>query len=285
MHEPDVLDPRTESRLLAIWRQLSGTIRVRPDFLIIGAQRCGTTSLHAWLERRSGVHAPGLKEVHFFDACYERGLRWYQAHFPTILRRSFERARGRTFAAFESTPYYLFEPRVPARVRAALPRARLIVLLRNPVDRALSHHDHEVRRGTETVHDFAEAIDLEEQRISGEEERLRADPGYKSPAHMRFSYLARGLYARQLRAWLEHFPPEQLLVLRSEDLFTRSGETLASVLRFLELPEEPLAELPRENTGARRTMDADLRARLVEYFRPHNHELEQLLGRELGWDR
>jgi len=266
-------------------RRLTRRQRVLPDFLILGAQRGGTTSLARFLERQPGVSIAPVKEVHFFDLHFDRGIDWYRSHFPLALRRRWEeRVRGRPLLSGEATPYYLFHPLAPERVHATLPEARLIALLRNPVDRALSQYHHEVRWGCEDAPSFAEALDREENRLAGEEDRLHKEAGYRSVSHNHHSYRARGLYARQLRAWLKWFPREQLLVLRSEDLFTAPRPTLARVLEFLGLPARELGELPHFNEARYPELDRALRGRLAEWFRPHDEELRELLGFDPGWD-
>lgn len=251
--------------------------RALPDFLIIGAQRAGTTTLFRHMERHPSIRGAPVKEVHYFDAHASYGVDWYRAHFP--LRRP-----GAVVG--EATPYYLFHPCVPARVRDTLPSAKLIALLRNPADRALSHYRHERRLGFESAPTPAEAIEREAARLSGEEERLRSEDDYFSEAHNHHSYLARGHYAAQLRAWYDFFPREQLLVLGSERVFRDPASELARVWAFLGVAPLDLGPLPHFNqapASAAPTSRSD-RERLMAYFRPHNQELYELLGEDLGWE-
>jgi hypothetical protein len=184
----------------------------------------------------------------------------------------------------DATPYYLMHPLVPGRAAALLPHARLITLLRNPVDRALSHYQHEVRGGRESL-SFAEAIDKEPERLAGEEERLRAEPGYYSWNHHRYGYLRRGLYLEQLRRWTEHFPRSQLVVLQSEALFRDPVATMAKAHEFLGLRQHTLPQYDSsfQKGNYAREMPPELRARLAAYFEPHNRELYQWLGEEYDW--
>ena len=195
-----------------------------PDFVIIGAQRGGTTSLHAYLGAHPQVETPATKELHFITDRHERGLDWYLGQFPAELAPD--------VITGEATPYALFHPLAPQRLREVAPAARLIALLRNPVDRAYSHYLLERSGGHETL-DFAAALDAEQERLDGEEARLASEPTYASAPHKHASYLARGDYARQLERWFAVFPREQILVVRSEDLYERSAETLALVVQFL----------------------------------------------------
>jgi hypothetical protein len=257
-------------------RRPTASLRGRPDFLILGAQRSGTTSLYRYLAEHPAVARPLRKEIQYFTLHHGRGERWYRAHFPVA---------GRQRLSFEATPYYLFHPLAPTRAAATVPGAKLIALLRDPVARAFSHWQHNASRGLETV-GFDAALDAEAARLAGEGERLAADPTYRSDAHRLWSYTARGQYAEQLERWLAHYSREQLLVLRSEDLYERPAETHRRVLAFLELPAAELDTYPRYT---RRTSTAQMseaaRARLTTHFRPHNERLAALLGHDPGWEQ
>jgi hypothetical protein len=211
--------------------------RLLPNAIILGAQKAGTTALFALLSRHSMVLTSCIKEVHYFDLHYDKGLDWYRAHFP-LVREAEEVASGNTLpAVLEASPYYLFHPAVPTRIAQLIPSTRFIVLLRDPVARAWSHYWHERTRGYEWLSADV-AFRSEAQRLGGEEERLLAEPRYRSHAHRHFSYLARSRYANQLERWFGLFPCPQFLVLRSEDLFASPATTLSLTLRFLELPDE-----------------------------------------------
>ena len=147
-----------------------------PDFLIIGTQRGGTTSLYNYLLARPQIAAATRKEVHFFDNNFHRGIPWYRAHFPSLIQGDMaETIRGQRFITGEASPYYLFHPHAPARAALVVPKAKLIVLLRNPVDRAYSHYCRMVKKGRETL-SFEDALAQEEIRTRGEGQRLAADP-------------------------------------------------------------------------------------------------------------
>lgn len=264
------------------YRSLTSGLRVLPDFLIVGAQRAGTTYLYNNLAAHPCV-APALtKEVHFFDVWFGRGLGWYRQFFPLRAQRAFWRLRGRTLLAGEASPYYMFHPHAPRRAAATLPNARLIALLRNPVNRAFSHYNHSRRRGFETLA-FAEALAQEDARLAGEEQRLIADERYVSDAHQNFSYRARGVYADQVARWLQYFPRDQLLVVPSERMYADPAGELGRIFAFLGLPAwQP--ELRPSRAPAYTGMDADTRRSLHEFFAPHNARLYDLLGTRYDWD-
>jgi hypothetical protein len=175
----------------------------------------------------------------------------------------------------------VFHPSAPERVASLVPDARLIVLVRNPVDRAYSHYQHEVALGREPL-PFDEAIEQEDERMKGELERMR-DPRYFSHAWWNFTYLARGRYAEQLERWLERFPRERLLVVPSDDLLARPAETYRHVLDFLGAPPHDLESYPRIFSRDYEGMDERTREKLGEYFAEPNRRLYELLGRDLGW--
>jgi hypothetical protein len=248
-----------------------------PDFVIIGAQKCGTSFFYDVLCRHPHIEPAALKELHYFDRRFEEGIEWYRRCFPPPRLKD-----GRKTITGEATPYYLFHPLVPERMAEVIPEARLISMLRNPVDRAYSAYQQQVRKGREPL-SFEEAVEAEEARLRGEEGKISEDEHYISHVHRRFSYLARGIYVDQLLRWSEFFPREQMLVLKSEDLFESSRETLKSVLTFLDLPEwEPEARrVP--NKGDYTSMAPATRRRLEEYFEPHNQRLYKYLGVDFGW--
>jgi hypothetical protein len=267
------------------WRRATRSARVLPDFLVLGGQRCGSTSLFAILCEHPQVMAPSRKEVHFFDRNHLRGLDFYRGVFPLAAhRRARERRLRRPVVTGEATTYYLFHPTVPERVAHALPWARFIAILRDPVDRAYSHYQLAVRGGHERL-PFEQALEAEEERLAGEEERLATDPAYQSRAHRYHSYVNRGLYLPQLKRWHAQVAPERLLVLRSEDLFEQPQAVADEVARFLGLEPHP-GPLPEpRNRVSYESMRPDTRERLRRVFDSPNRQLEAYLGRELGWQR
>jgi hypothetical protein len=258
-------------------------LRLLPDYLIIGAQRAGTTSLHRYLIQHPGVRTTlRTKGVHFFDTGYGHGLSWYASRYPTRLTAWYvARRQGTALRTGEGSPHSQLLPRVPGRVAEHLPQVKLNALLRDPVQRAYSHYQHEVARGFETLA-FEAAIEAEPARLAGETERLLAEPLYNSFAHQHHSYLARGCYAEQLDRWRPLFG-DQLLVLSSERFFAEPERTFRRVLEFLELPAFTPDGYRRHNAHDYRQMGPKVRARLVEHFREPNRRLYQALGDDLGW--
>jgi hypothetical protein len=264
-------------QLRASYRELTGPLRGLPSVLIIGAQKGGTTSLFNYLMQHPEVRMPFGKEIHYFDLHYDRGIRWYRGRFPYSYR-----LRGGAMT-LDASPYYLVHPLVPQRAAQLLPQIKLIALLRNPIHRTLSHYQHEVRAGRESL-SLPEAIEREAERLAGEEERLQNDPSYYSYNHHRYSYALRGRYIEQLRRWMQHFPRSQLLVLQSESFFRDPGSATATVCEFLGLPPHRLDRYhPFLRGEYERAMPDELRNKLATYFEPYNRELYQWLGEDFDW--
>jgi hypothetical protein len=277
---------RAIKRGLEFQRVRTGLIRLMPDFVIIGAQRCGTTTLYNYLKRHPYcVPAPG-KEVHFFDINFEKGTTWYRTHFPSFLYKCYvEQIRRQDLVVGEASPYYVFHPHAARRILETVSSVKLILLLRNPVDRAYSHYHHEIRWGYENLSSFEEAIEREEQRLYGEVEKMLADENYYSFNHHHYSYLLRGIYIDQLEAWMDFFPKEQILILKSEDFYNDPPTVFKRVIEFLNLSSWEPEGYRNYNYASNPKMDATTRERLIDYFKPHNQRLYEYLGMNLGWDR
>jgi hypothetical protein len=260
--------------------------RAGPTFLIIGAMKAGTTALFRYLNAHPAVGRSRLKEPHYFDRHYEDGAAAYRRQFPPVTFALRVRAReGVRPQIGEASPDYLFFPHVPARVRAFDPGLKLIAVLRDPVDRAYSHYQHNRRKGREDGVTFEQAIELEPERVDAEWERCLADPSYWSDAVWRQSYLGKSRYAEQLQRWLEHFPRGQLHVVSSADLAAEPAAVVDECLRFLGLPPARTRSYEPENEAAYPPLDPATRDQLAAYFDEHNRRLYALLGRDFGWTR
>lgn len=263
--------------------------RSLPDFLLVGTKRGGTTSLWNYLVAHPDVlpmfpASQQIKSPHYFDIHHDRGQAWYRSHFPTDAARArAERRRGGRVVTGEASPYYMFHPLVPGRVAAEVPGAKILVTLRNPVDRAYSNYNERRGSGVEPLGTFEEALEAEPARLLGEDARVAA--GLYSPAHDHHTYLARGRYAEQLERWFEVLPRSSVHVVLNEQLAADPASVFGGVCDFLEMSRPRTDDYPRHNLLPARSLDPGTRERLVDYYRPHNAALADLLGIELGWDR
>lgn len=248
-----------------------------PHFMILGTQKGGTNSLYNFLCQHPQILPATQKEIHFFTLNHQRGIDWYHTQFPLT-------ADGNFLITGEGTPYYLFHPCVPQRVSEHFPQTKLIILLRNPVDRAISHYYWEVNLGYETL-SLEEALAKERERLQGETEKLLADDNYYSYNHQHYSYLSRGIYVEQLQNWMNYFPREQFLILKSEDLLRQPEIVLNQVFDFLDLPNYQLPRYENYNVGDYPTVSPKVRQDLLDYFQPYNSKLIKLLGQDFEWNQ
>jgi hypothetical protein len=275
---------RAALSVAAAFGQLTHSARMLPGFLIVGAQRCGTTSMYRALSQHPIVLRAVLqKGVHYFDTDYVRGMGWYQAHFPLKARaRWVGRSAGLAPMTFEASPYYMFHPLAGERIARDLPGVRLIVLVRDPVERAYSAHAHELARGYETE-PFERALELEAARLDGEVERLMADPAYVSHGHQHHAYVARGRYVEQLERLERLVGRDRIHVVDSSAFFADPEPAYEAVLDFLGLPHCGNVAFERHNARSRAPMPESLRTELAAYFRPYDSRLGRWLGGEPSW--
>jgi Sulfotransferase domain len=255
-----------------------------PDFVVIGVQKGGTTFLYHLLTQHPYVEPPAKKELHFFDLFFEEGIGWYRRCFPAPRWED-----GRRTITGEASPY-MAHLHAPERMAQVVPEARLIALLRNPVERAYSDYQMVARKDREHK-TFEEAIGLEDPAETGKAPPKEGEtPEAEDLAVLNegSEYLSRGVYIDQLLRWTRFFDKEQILVLKSEEFFESPKESLQVVLKFLDLPEwEPASEklvAGKRNEGRYdQEMDPATRRRLEEYFEPHNRRLYDFLGADFGW--
>ena len=283
---PEQLTNRVKESLVSYGMRTSDR-RPTPDFLIIGTKRGGTTSLWNYLIQHPLVPrlfpAWNTKSSHYFEEHWSRGEAWYRSHFPTTRQReALENRYGGPTRVGEAAPLYMFHPLAAQRVEHLMPEARLIVLLRDPVERAYSHWKERRTEGREPL-EFAEALRREEERTAGERERLVADPNYFSEPYDWYTYRARGRYLEHLEPWLERFHRSQILFLPSEDLYRDPASSYQRTLDFLGLPEHTLPDFKVYNDRRSAPLEQSLRAELTEYFAPYNAALRQRLGMTFDW--
>ncbi len=264
-----------------IWRIFTGPFRVLPDFLIIGAGKCGTSSLYNYLIQHPNVYPAKFKELNYFG---RRWTKWYRPNFPTIFLKYFvNKFRKEQFMTGEASPYYLINPHVAKQVKKKIPNVKIIILLRNPVDRTFSQYSQWQKTEFEPL-SFEEAIKSEKIRTADEWKNYTDDKSISSRKHVRYAYLAGGIYYDQIKVWMDVFPREQIHIIKAEDFFSEPSKCVFQVLKFLGLKNYELDISKKHNAGKYEPMDSSIQEYLKNYFRPHNEKLYKLLGRDLNWD-
>ena len=242
-----------------------------PDFLIVGATKCGTSSLYHYLNHHPQILFSHKKELNFFQQHFNQGINWYLSHFPAITDRS-------DFLTGEATPNYLRFPIVAARIKQYCPDSKLILLLRNPVDRAVSWHYHKKNTGL-TNDTLEQEITKEIKLLKKLSETDIVNMGFTNPDNIISS-----LYYYQIKAWMEYLPRQQFLILKSEDFYNNPETTMEQVFAFLGLPVEKIAQYPKINAGSYNSIAPELRKTLSEYFQPYNELLEEYLNINFNWE-
>jgi Sulfotransferase domain len=251
---------------------------------MIGVSRCGTTSMFRALAAHPQVIRPTYRKgIYYFDLNYHRGPAWYRGHFPTAVAARRRTAGHGEPVAFEASGYYIFHPFALERIAHDLPTIKLVVMLRDPAERAFSAYKHERAGGFEPAGTFEKALELEESRLAGEVDKMRLDARYESFSHRHHGYRQRGHYAEQLERVFGLFGREQVHVVDSAGYFADPGQEYGRLLAFLGLsPARPPAfSQPKAHPSD--AMAASTLDMLRRYYAPHDERLADLLGQPVGW--
>lgn len=252
--------------------------RADPDFMVIGGQRCGTTTIFKLLAAHPQIRRPiAEKGTDYYTLHYARGLNWYRSRMPLALG-SWGQMR-----AFEACTYYMFHPFAVERIAKDFPDIKLVAMLRDPVARAHSAYKHELARGYETETDFLTALTREPARLHGEIERMRCDVSYESFSHRHHAYLSRGQFAEQLQRVYRYFPREHVHVMQSESFFADPRAEFAKLTAFLGIAPWMPSHVEKHNARPGSAMPRDAEDFLVEHYRSHNEALAEVLGAAPTW--
>ena len=281
---PDSAQKAIRKTTRAVGRATAG-VRMVPDLIIAGAQRCGTTTLYRLLVEHPSIVRPLFhKGIGYFDVGYDHPWSWYHGHFPvTAVAAARTRRVGRPMT-FDSSGYYMFHPLVADRIAKHLPDVKVVTLVRDPVERAYSAYKHELARGFETE-DFETALALEPERLAGEVERMQADPSYQSFHHRHHAYVGRGRYAEQIIRLQQALSPEQVLVIDANQFFDQPVEQFARLQEWLGLPVHNPLKVDQANARPSAPMPDSLRSMLLDGFESSDAELAKLLGATPSWRR
>lgn len=245
----------------------------QPNFMIIGTVKGGTSSLYSYLTKHPLVLPAVNKELHFFNLNFHKGIDWYLSQFPAIPEQH-------NFATGEATPNYIYSAEAASKLFSYFPKIKLIAILRNPVERAVSHYYMLKQQGIEK-RSFKKVIAVETKRLQKiiNKSPISAD----ALRSIKPKYLSFGLYLYFIQEWMNIFPREQFLILKSEDMYENPAATTKKVFDFLDLPNYQLLEYKQYFPGSYSPINIDLRCQICELFQPHNQKLEEYLGIKFNW--
>ena len=261
---------------------LSSPFRVLPECFVIGVVRSGTTSLYHYLGQHPCIGSSAYDEIGYFDDNYHLGVNWYKSLFPTKFTKNKIIKKHGSFLTYDVTPFYIYNPLVARRISASFPRAKIISNLRNPIDRAYSNYILMYQDG-DTTKTFEEMIQIAMDEIEKNKSKLN-DEVYAADTFYQ-NILARGFYADQLKIWFEKFQKKQILIIPSEDLALKPDQVLTKVFEFLDLPYFKIKDFTRQNKREYHPMKDETRKLLVEFYKPHNKKLFDMLGNKFDWDK
>jgi len=256
--------------------RLTNYIRALPNFLIIGVPRGGTTSLFNYLIQHPLINPPLWKEIDFFGTNFNKGIQWYKSFFPL---------RKKGYLTGEASPIYLYHPLAPKRIFEIIPEVKIIVLLRNPVDRTFSHYWQSVRKKRESL-TFEEAIQKQmTEKLLSDHESLCTEIFHRDNDRVLNQYISGSIYLERIKRFFKIFPKENILILASEELYNKPQTVCDNLAEFLNIPKWNLRKFKKYNFHSEQPqMDNHIRKQLADYFKPHNKKLYNYLNRDFGWE-
>lgn len=265
-------------------RVITSPFRVLPDFIIIGGQKCASTSLYDYIVQHPSIIAAKHKEIHYFDKFFEFGDNWYRSNFPLLYEKSKIMKSTGYFLTGEASPDYIIHPLAPKRMHELLPNVKIIIILRDPIYRAFSHYNMIKNVNREDL-SFENAINSEKQRIDNEEEKIIKNEKYDDYVLRTYSYVYRGMYLQQIKKWQKYFHNEQFHILSMEDLQKNPQKSLNNIFKFLNLPNYTINNFPKKNIGKyREQINNETYKKLKQLYKPYNRDLFDYLGKKFDWD-
>ena len=261
---------------------ITGPFRVLPDFIIIGSMKCGTTSLYYDICEHPCASAAARDEIGFFDSNFHLGLNWYRSMFPT--KGQIEDIKHKEGVAItgEDTPFYFWNPIAAKRIQKLLPNTKLIIILRNPIERAYSEYQ-DLASNKSNFPSFETVIENEmnSQRNNTD---IITEENFEV-FNQKNSYLLKGIYVDQLKIWTSLFPKEQIFILSTENLNSDPISALGSVFQYLNLPDYKIKNPQHQKQKKYSSMKTETRNELIEFFKPHNERLFKMINKKFDWDK
>ena len=260
---------------------ITSPLRVLPDFFVIGPGRTGTTSLFHYLDQHPSLSKSAYDELGFFDVNFHLGFHWYRSLFPSILTKFRIKLKTNFFMTYDVTPSYVRRPWIARRIKKLFPNSKLIIVLRNPIDKTYSHYYLSTTSGE--TRNFEEVIKKDMDDISKWNINSKDDNYFATKVEN--SKLARGFYVEQLLPWFELFPKNQILIISSEELASNTKNVMSEIFKFLNLPEYEIPNTDKVNVSKYSKMNPDTRKILINFFKPYNEQLFKFLDRKFDWNK
>ena len=260
---------------------ITSPLRVLPDFFVIGPGRTGTTSLFHYLDQHPSLSKSAYDELGFFDVNFHLGFHWYRSLFPSILTKFRIKLKTNFFMTYDVTPSYVRRPWIARRIKKLFPNSKLIIVLRNPIDKTYSHYYLSTTSGE--TRNFEEVIKKDMDDISKWNINSKDDNYFATKVEN--SKLARGFYVEQLLPWFELFPKNQILIISSEELASNTKNVMSEIFKFLNLPDYKIPNIEKVNVSKYSKMNPDTRKILINFFKPYNEQLFKFLDRKFDWNK
>ena len=260
------------------YRYITSPLRILPNFFVIGVVRSGTTSLFHYLNQHPNISGALYDELGYFDDNYHLGVNWYKSLFPTIFtKKRIQKDHGK-FLSFDDTPFYIYNPQVVRRIHENFPNAKMILLLRNPIDRAYSNYNlpnFTKLTFEEIIHN--EIDEINNIDLDSKDESYLVNDFYEK-------ILPRGFYAKQLEYWYKIFPKEKILIQSSEEFANNTHDVLNKIFDFLEIKQVKIPDITKQNVRKIPPMKQNTRNYLIDFFKPYNESLYRLINKKFDWN-
>ena len=254
---------------------ITASSRVLPDFIIAGTVRSGTTSLYYNICEHPSVLSADYDEIGYFDSNYHLGINWYRSMFPTHKHMNEVKEKTGNSITGEDTPFYFWKKEAAERILKDLPNTKIIMIFRNPVDRAYSNYNLGVRYKTEEL-SFDNAIDKEIEFLD--------EHSFRETVDSRRSYVSKGIYENQIRLWFNVFPRKQIHILSTEDMSNNPREELKEIFRFLDIDEYDIKQPQKQKVAKYKQMKKETRKKLLDFYKPHNERFFEMIQHEFEWN-
>ena len=254
---------------------LTSSFRVLPDFLVIGSKRCGTTSLYEYLGQHPCIKKSSHDHIGFFDDNFHLGMGFYKSFFPTIFEKMFFEFKNGKLLTNDVTSSYIQNSQTATKIFQTLPNTKIIAILRNPIDRAYSEYNLDLRANPD-IQSFETIIQNEIDNMGNKND----DEVIKNK-----HYLKKGIYFDQLKPWFKLFPKKNILILSTEKFGKDTNNIFNIIFEFLNLENYNIENSKRMQKGTYTKLNSKTREKLLKFYKLKNNQLYDLINEKFDWDK